>query len=239
VNMVEWPFTQINNGSIISVWEMFPGVPDPPEQQAFEKEFNLMVSSSNNHPYLQWNGALYSINHYEIWKKKDRGSYSLLTTTTDNYYVDNAEFIYTPGAAQKAYAYYKIRAKINNKLHSLFSNEDHIAVNDYPGIEKELPGLAPEHAMCAENQNFSIDQNYPNPFNHETRISFYLAHDENVILKIFDVNAKVIRTLVDNEFKTQGQHNVNFKMDNLPSGLYFYRILAGDFKATTRMIYLK
>lgn len=72
-------------------------------------------------------------------------------------------------------------------------------------------------------REFSLAQNYPNPFNPSTTLSFNLAVDSKVTLKIFDVLGQEIMTLL-NETKTAGTHNITFDASRLNSGVYFYRI---------------
>jgi hypothetical protein len=72
-------------------------------------------------------------------------------------------------------------------------------------------------------KEFSLAQNYPNPFNPTTTLSFSLAVDSKVSLKIFDVLGQEIMTLL-NETKSAGKHNISFDASTLNSGVYFYRI---------------
>lgn len=87
-------------------------------------------------------------------------------------------------------------------------------------------------------QSFSLKQNYPNPFNPSTVISFQLKVSENVTLKVFDVLGKEIATLVDEE-KPAGSYDVEFDAAQLPSGVYFYQLKAGEFAETKKMVILK
>jgi len=72
---------------------------------------------------------------------------------------------------------------------------------------------------------FSLDQNYPNPFNPTTRITFSLAVDSKVSLKIFDVLGQEVATLVNQDL-TQGVHTYDFNAAGINSGVYFYKIEA-------------
>lgn len=85
---------------------------------------------------------------------------------------------------------------------------------------------------------YKLEQNYPNPFNPVTTIDFQLPKDVNVKIKVYDVSGKEIKTLID-EFKQAGSYNISFDGSNLSSGVYFYRIEAGDFVQTKRMVLLK
>ncbi|MBS1495128.1 MAG: T9SS type A sorting domain-containing protein [Bacteroidetes bacterium] len=86
--------------------------------------------------------------------------------------------------------------------------------------------------------NFHLSQNYPNPFNPSTIINYSLPVQSNVSIKIFDVLGKEINSLI-NEVQTAGIHSVEFNCINLPSGVYYYRIEAGDFADTKKMLLVK
>ena len=92
-------------------------------------------------------------------------------------------------------------------------------------------------------QEFILYQNYPNPFNPETIISFQLPEARNVILKVYNLHGAEICTLL-NEKKEGGQHQVTWHgKDNLgqelPSGVYFIRIVAGDYRMIRKMIKIR
>jgi len=89
---------------------------------------------------------------------------------------------------------------------------------------------------------FSLSQNYPNPFNPSTTINFSIPSVETtrrvVFLKIYDILGKEITTLV-NQTLTPGTYSVIWDAANHPSGIYFYRLIAGEFTQTNKMILLK
>lgn len=85
---------------------------------------------------------------------------------------------------------------------------------------------------------FSLSQNYPNPFNPSTKITYQLPVNSDVSIKVFDMLGKEIMTLV-NEKKDAGSYEVQFNAANFASGMYFYRISAGNFTDTKRMILIK
>ncbi len=85
---------------------------------------------------------------------------------------------------------------------------------------------------------YSLEQNYPNPFNPITVIQYSLGKQSKVKLKIFDILGREVTTLVNNIQKS-GRHIVEFNASSLASGVYFYRIEAGDFILTKKMILLK
>lgn len=88
------------------------------------------------------------------------------------------------------------------------------------------------------NHSFYLFQNYPNPFNPKTNIEFRIANSGFVSLKVYDVLGNEIATLV-NEEKPAGKYEVEFDAESLTSGIYFYKLQAGDYNQTRKMILLK
>ena len=96
--------------------------------------------------------------------------------------------------------------------------------------------------------NFRLYQNYPNPFNPITKISWQTAVGAWQTLKVYDVLGNVVATIVD-EYKPAGNYNVEFSSSgrsasggvsyDLPSGIYFYQLIAGDFTQTKKFVLLK
>ena len=87
-------------------------------------------------------------------------------------------------------------------------------------------------------ESYSLSQNYRNPFNPTTNIAFTIPKDMIVKIKIYDIAGREVSTLV-NELKTAGNHSVAFNGFNLSSGVYFYKIEAGRFVETKRMVLVK
>ncbi len=85
---------------------------------------------------------------------------------------------------------------------------------------------------------YSLEQNYPNPFNPSTTIKFSVPEATRVTLTVFNTLGEEIAVLV-NQFMEAGTHQVNFNAVNLNSGMYFYRLEAGDFVQVKKMTLLK
>jgi len=124
-----------------------------------------------------------------------------------------------------------IRDEANRQMHQAFT--DHLSDIEYDptpvGGEVALP--------------FRLEGNYPNPFNPTTKISFSLPRQQRVVLSIYAVDGSRVATLVD-EVKPAGRHEVVWDgrgASGAPaaSGSYFYRMEAGEFSATERMMLIK
>lgn len=88
-------------------------------------------------------------------------------------------------------------------------------------------------------EDFALSQNYPNPFNPTTNIEFSLAQSTRVTLTIFNVLGQKVATLIDDANMSVGPHRVIFDASNLTSGVYFYRLEAGNLDVSRRMLLLK
>ena len=97
------------------------------------------------------------------------------------------------------------------------------------GVENEKAGLA---------ANFALSQNYPNPFNPETVIEYSLPQSEDVSLVVYNLRGEEVADLINDNIPA-GNHQVKWDASNVPSGIYFYRIQAGDFIQTRKMLLLK
>jgi len=85
---------------------------------------------------------------------------------------------------------------------------------------------------------FALEQNYPNPFNPSTVIRYHLSVISNVKLSIYDILGKEIAVLVAGKQNT-GTHQAQWNAENLPSGVYFYRLQAGSFVETKKLVLLR
>jgi hypothetical protein len=107
--------------------------------------------------------------------------------------------------------------------------------------EMELYGPAGMTNINNETEipnSYSLFQNYPNPFNPTTTIKFDLANDGLITLEIFDILGRRIATLLE-EYRTAGSYDQVFNASSLASGVYVYKLQAGDFISSKKMILLK
>lgn len=137
-----------------------------------------------------------------------------------------------------------------NDLRSSYGNENvrikyRLKQVDYDGsfnYSKEV-----EVDLSPIPSEFALNQNYPNPFNPSTVISYELSSESYVTLKVFDLLGREVATLINNEFKTAGKHEVEFNINNkaaainqqISSGIFFYSLTAGNFSATKKLLLMK
>ncbi len=88
-------------------------------------------------------------------------------------------------------------------------------------------------------QSVELQQNYPNPFNPTTSIAFGIPESGKVRLEVFDVLGRKVATLINSENKAAGRHTVNFDAKNLSSGMYIYRLQAGNTLITKKLTLIK
>jgi hypothetical protein len=104
-------------------------------------------------------------------------------------------------------------------------------------------GLQTDVASTSPSAVHRLGQNQPNPFNPHTEISFTLAQRVPVTLEVYNILGQVVRTLV-NEERTQGTYNVawdglNDAGEQVTSGVYFYKLHAGSFTETRKMVLVR
>lgn len=129
---------------------------------------------------------------------------------------------------------------MNNGTHSFF-----LTANSY--IELPIVSASSNAVLFEEEKEntatetpnkFSLSQNYPNPFNPSTMIEYSVANTGLVQMNVYNLLGQEVATLV-NEIQNAGSYNVTFNAKNLASGVYFYRIVSGDFSEVKRMVLVK
>ena len=85
---------------------------------------------------------------------------------------------------------------------------------------------------------FELCQNYPNPFNTSTVMRYYLPEPRRVVIKVYDLLGREVKTLLDEE-RGSGLHYAVFEAEGLASGVYVYTIFAGDFVSSKFMVFVK
>jgi Secretion system C-terminal sorting domain/Carbohydrate family 9 binding domain-like len=103
---------------------------------------------------------------------------------------------------------------------------------------QESPTAVKDKGTDGVPLSYNLSQNYPNPFNPTTKISYAIRKPGLVRIELYNTLGQKVRTLVD-EAKPAGTYTFEIQANNLPSGVYFYRINAGDFKQTKKMLLMK
>jgi|GEM_PF-944102 len=127
-------------------------------------------------------------------------------------------------------------------IRSIYLNDSSVIVGtEHAGIWRmPLSGLTAVEPSKTNRtpENFKLEQNYPNPFNPTTVIEYSLPFESPVKLEIFDILGREISTLINKNQKA-GAYSVKFNGGNLSSGVYFYRITAGNLVATKKLLIVK
>ncbi len=164
------------------------------------------------------------------WTPPSGGNIPATTTT----FIDNELFILSSNPDR---VYYRIRAFDLEGLNSTYSSVVDIYYNSFPKIT-----INPGKAITIPTSYFLMD-NFPNPFNPSTTIRYGLPEDSNVSLVIYDLGGNVVRTL-ESGMNAPGwyEHEWNgLTIDGrtISTGIYFARIVAGDYSKTIKMLYMK
>ncbi len=111
-----------------------------------------------------------------------------------------------------------------------------VVIDNVSLIEGE--GTSNEEVEASIPTEVTLNQNYPNPFNPTTNISFNIPQSSNVTLEVFNITGQRVMTLVDG-FRPAGEHLVTFDATNLASGIYIYRMIAGNSVQVRKMMLIK
>jgi len=195
------------------------------------KPQNLQVSSSvSNNPLLTWNAnSELDLTGYSIDRAEGTGAgltwESGIAQTSSTSYVDY-DVALNPVFEDEIS--YRIRAYDSLGKYSVYSE---IAWIGDAVLHKYVAG-------ADINFNFYLDNAFPNPFNPSTNINYEIPKDGMVTLKVFNILGSEVKTLVS-DFKTRGKYRVVFDAKNLPSGLYIYELISGNYKVSKKLLLMK
>jgi len=151
-------------------------------------------------------------------------------------------YIYASFGHSHNFSPYSDELGVNAITEALTSNDLYaFAGTDYNGVWRiRLPGVTEVHNNDEPGlpDNFSLKQNYPNPFNPTTTIEYSVPEGEIVKLAVYNILGQEVKTLV-NGFTKPGTYKINFDASDLSSGIYYYRMEAGDFKQVHKMILIR
>jgi len=155
-------------------------------------------------------------------------SVSVQTTSISAHNFINAELRFAPTATDSVYS-----GTIT------FNSND----GTNPSVHLNVIGSSSGITAVVDESNqqpalFTLEQNYPNPFNPSTTLSFVLGHSTLVSLKVYDMLGREIATLV-NGVQDAGYKSVQFDASTLPSGVYTYRLTAGDFTSVKKLLLMR
>jgi M6 family metalloprotease-like protein len=205
--------------------------PSKPQGLTVEK----YSSGAGFNPKLNWNKNLEpDLASYNVYRGyvsspgTEPSSYDSIANTSDSTFIDESIFLYGTGSPPcytlASYAY-KITSVDDSYKKSVKSDKS--AITGYAG------NCDPEGDSFLQTNNENINSyklydNYPNPFNPTTTITFDLQKTSLVKLKIYDITGREIQTLI-NDNRQKGRYSILFNAFNLASGIYYYKLQAGNF----------
>jgi hypothetical protein len=189
---------------------------------------------------LQWSvfeNASEDISGFEIYRTSDKyyNEYEKVYSAAS----DEREWIDTNVERSKRYFYYILSVSDENGIDGNgFIPPDKLRSNRYYTQTYEPALLTSARIDDLFPGKYFLAQNYPNPFNPATTIRYSIAHQEQVLIKIYDLLGREITTLVENT-QLPGTHEITFDASQLPSGVYIYRMQVGEYVETKRMTFIK
>jgi len=191
------------------------------------QNLTFSLNLGDNHIRLQWSANTeYDLGYYEISRKINEGGWSVITTTTNTYWVD-PNWAYNSSAFDVSY---RIRAKDINNNYSNYSNV--VTCHPYPMNKRNYEYASADIPL--EYKSLC----YPNPFNPTTTICYQLKEKGFVSIKVYDILGRVVADLV-NEVQDAGDYSVLFDGSNLCSGIYFCSIQSGNYTQVIKMVMSK
>jgi hypothetical protein len=181
----------------------------------------MKISETVNHSIkLQWHNRNTEDDSIVIERRRIYDSFGVIgeVASTDSVFIDTSTSAGTP-------YYYRLSVTM----------KDSAEIQSYPIM---LNPVAASVRPLNVAVKFELYDNYPNPFNPSTTIRYALPYSSNVALAVFNALGQQVATLV-NWIQEAGYHEVMFDGSNLASGVYFYRIQAGRFVQTKKLILLR
>ncbi len=124
-------------------------------------------------------------------------------------------------------------------LQNIFSQSSNPSFGyDWIPAEPVVTGIKSDNSLDQVPKSYQLYQNYPNPFNPTTIIRFDLPKEDRVTLDVYNILGQRVASLINQDMKA-GVHEYNFNASYLSSGVYFYRISAGNFSSTKKLMLLK
>lgn len=195
-----------------------------------------MSGGFGDNPTLTFSGGGPNVDHYILKKEYDFGSgfYPHYVNPASNPFTDTNVEINRFNS--DVVARYSVKVVGPNGIESSYSNT---VSTDARSVWKK----SNEDSLSNHSTNYFVDEyglntNYPNPFNPNTQISYQIPKYEFVNLVVYNSLGQKVAELVK-EYQTKGKYSVRFNANNLPSGIYYYKLQAGEFNSIKKMILAK
>jgi sugar lactone lactonase YvrE len=215
-----------------------------PAGVAVDTSGNLYVADASNNRVLRFNSNLTlpvelasftakpaSVGIMLSWQtatEKNNAGFNI-ERSSDNAAFSNIGYVKGNGTTTQSHSYSFTDSKASGEVYYRLKQTDYNGTVTYSKAVE---------VKAASPTVFTLSQNYPNPFNPSTTISYALPQAGNVTLKVYDVLGREVATLV-NENKVAGSYAAMFNADKFSSGTYFYKLQAGNFAQTKKMLLVK
>ncbi|MGE5314206.1 MAG: right-handed parallel beta-helix repeat-containing protein [Acidobacteriota bacterium] len=193
---------------------------------------SFTVASKNGAAVLSWKTATETNNYgFDIEKKQIVSTNGTQTATWTK-----IGFVAGNGTSNTAhdYSYTDASGAAGNYTYRLKQIDRDGAF----AYSKEVQFITTGVESNAVPVEFALGQNFPNPFNPSTNIAYDIASHARVLLKIYDVAGREVATLVNQEMEA-GKYSVQWNAKDMPSGVYFYRLTAGNFTSVKKLLLQK
>jgi hypothetical protein len=191
-------------------------------------EFTAVVQPGTDYVRLYW-ATLSEINNFGFFIQRRQGNEESFVDVPGGFVVGHGttsepqQYTFIDSAVTSGTWYYRLKqVDLNGAVHL----SEPVQVGVVTGVEE----LVPVH--------YSLSQNYPNPFNPSTVISYGLPRSSHVLLEVYDALGKLVETLVEKNHEP-GQYQVRLDAEGLAAGVYYYRLTAGDFVSTKKLLLIK
>ena len=232
-----------------------------PEFGTAATDVYLVKTDSSGNQDMQWGNKIYGAEHHDHANaviQTDDGGYLVVGYTQNNYdskrikWTSDVYIIKCDNAGNKLWeqTYGGFYGESASSVRQT-SNGDFVlcgttgSYSKRPGSDIYLLRINNKGTITSVNskqntipKNYILTQNFPNPFNNSTIVRYRLPKSLYVNLSLYNICGRKVRTLVDG-FKQAGDHTIYIDGNGLASGIYFYRIQAGNFIETKRMLLLK
>jgi hypothetical protein len=203
--------------------------------------YSLAVSGTNVFAGTAFNGVYLSTNNGQNWTQTgfvNQDVYSLAASGTNIFAGTYGGGVYL--STNNGQNWTQINEGLGNlNITSLLTTTDYIFAGTYGSSvwkRSELTGV--NNISGSIPKSYNLYQNYPNPFNPSTKIKFDLPKSSSAKLVIYDILGREVAILVNEQLKP-GNYNIEWNASNFPSGVYFYKLVAGDYVEVKKMILIK